>query len=137
KAAIDDGAEVALVEIVRRHRVEAGALELIDGERNLHPINLGAVEEAAGVIIEPENGRALVGGVVAADAFEETGAVVNGVGQHVNLRVREVNEPSVHPDLFDFFERHAGPPGSVDCCSGRAPSSRSRGWPEYRGPLKG
>src|SRR5438105_9599176 len=30
-----------------------------------------------------------------------------------------------------------GPPGSVDCCSGRAPSSRSRGWPEYRGPLKG
>src|SRR5437660_9826455 len=29
-----------------------------------------------------------------------------------------------------------GPPGSVDCCSGRAPSSRSRGWPEYRGPLE-
>ena len=67
---------------------------------------MAAVVQAADVIVEPEDGRALVARVVAADAFEEAGAVVEGVREDVNLRVGEVDEAPVHPDFFDFFERH-------------------------------
>src|SRR5207247_881141 len=108
EAAIDERAEVALVEVIGGDGVDAGLLEFLGREGDLHPINLATIVLAADVIVEAEDGGTLVARVVAADALEEAGTVVDGVGQHVDLRVCEVDEPSVHPDLLDFFERHWG-----------------------------
>ena len=33
---------------------------------------------------------------------------MDGVGQHVDFRVGEIDELPIHPDLFDFLERHWG-----------------------------
>src|SRR6266851_522003 len=71
-----------------------------------HAVDSATVVEAAGVGIEPEEGRPLILRVVAADTLKETRAVMEGVGQDVDFGVAEIDEPPVHPDLLDFFERH-------------------------------
>ena len=50
------------------------------------------------MLLEPEDGRA-VGGVVGAHALEGAAAVVQGVGQHMDLGVAPVDQLAVHPDL--------------------------------------
>ena len=86
--------------------LDAGAFKRVHGDRNLHAIDAAAVEETPAVRVEPEDRRPLVLGVVTANPLEESGTVVDGVGHDVDLRVCEIHQPSVHPDLFDFFERH-------------------------------
>ncbi|MNC93641.1 hypothetical protein D3C83_103140 [compost metagenome] len=63
------------------------------------------------MLLQPEDGRTALG-VVAADAFEKTRAVMHGVGEHMDLRVGKIDEPAVHPHFFDFFEWHWNPPGT-------------------------
>ena len=57
---------------------------------------------------EAEDRRTLVLGVVAADSLKKARTVMDGVGQHVDFRVGEIDELPIHPDLFDFLERHWG-----------------------------
>ena len=51
------------------------------------------------VLGQPEDGRALRG-LVAANAFEHAGAVVQAVGADVDRGVSPVDELAVHPDLL-------------------------------------
>ena len=53
---------------------------------------------------EAEDGRAGLG-LVAADAFEDPGAVVEAVRADVDLGVGPVDELAVHPDLFGLLHR--------------------------------
>ena len=71
KTAVDDGTQIAIVEVIRSDNVHADFLELVGRVRNLHPINAATVVEPANVIVETEDGRPLVARVVAADAFEK------------------------------------------------------------------
>jgi hypothetical protein len=60
----------------------------------------GGVVEALQVFLPPEDSRT-VGRLVTADALEDAGAVVEPVGQDVDVRVVEVDELAVHPDRVD------------------------------------
>jgi len=91
------------------NEIDAGLADLLHRERQVHPINLGAVEEAACVLRQAEDGRTAFR-VVAADAFEETRSVVDRVRENVNLRVGEIHQLPVHPDFFHFLEWHRNLP---------------------------
>ncbi|OIQ70299.1 hypothetical protein GALL_480910 [mine drainage metagenome] len=99
-------ADVAGVEAVRAHHVELSLHRLLQREGNLHAQDLRAVEQAFGVLAQAEDGRALVG-LVGAHALESAAAVVQGVGQHVNLGVAPFDELAVHPD-FAVAVGHGG-----------------------------
>ncbi len=96
--------DVAGVETVGLDHVDLGLHSLLDGERNLHAQNLGAVEQALGVIAQAEDGRALVG-LVSPHALEGAAAVVQGVGQNVDFGITPLHQLAVHPD-FSVAIRH-------------------------------
>jgi hypothetical protein len=68
------------------------------GERDLHAQDLGAVEKPLGVFFQAEDGGA-VDRVVGAYTLEGTAAVMQRVGQHMDLGVTPVDHLAVHPDL--------------------------------------
>ena len=92
-------ADVALRQPVAADQLVRGGANLVDRERQLHVEELGRVVEPLQVLPEPEDGRA-VRGLVAADALEDTRAVVEPVHADVDLRVGPVDELAVHPDRF-------------------------------------
>ena len=51
------------------------------------------------MFLQAENRRAAVRRLVGADAFEDAHAVVQRVGQHVDLGVAPIDELAIHPDL--------------------------------------
>ena len=61
--------------------------------------------QALHVFAETENGGALLG-FVAADAFEDGGAVADHVGEDVQFRVVPVDPFSVVPNFFRLLNRH-------------------------------
>jgi hypothetical protein len=56
------------------------------------------------MLVPPEDGGAFLR-VVTADALEDTRAVVEAVGENVNLGVVPVDELTVHPDGVDVAGR--------------------------------
>src|SRR5262249_25023465 len=109
----DERADVALGEPVRGHGVDARALDLLGRERQLHAVDLRRVREALDVLAEPEDRGPLLG-VVAADAFEHAGSVVEDVRQHVYLGVVPGHELAVHPDLLALGQCHGASPPRMD-----------------------
>ncbi len=91
-------AQVAALQLVLAHHLLLRLVELLGRERDLHAQDLGAVEQALGVLGQAEDRRA-VGGLVGAHALESAAAVVQRVAQHVDLGVAPVHELAVHPDL--------------------------------------
>ena len=73
--------------------------EIVEREGNFHAIDVRGVQQALHVFAQAEN-RGALRGVVAADAFEDAGAVADDVREHVNLRVVPGDEFPVVPDLF-------------------------------------
>ena len=67
-----------------------------DGE----PEDLGGIEQALDVVVQAENGGAAVGALIGADAFKNSGSVMQGVGQHADLRILCGKELAVKPDFF-------------------------------------
>src|SRR5579864_2768265 len=55
--------------------------------------------------VQPEDGGSVSGGV-AAHAFEDTGAVVESVRQHVHVCIVPVDELPVEPDFFGLCKTH-------------------------------
>ena len=91
-------AQVAALELVltddrflRRHH-------FVLAEGNLHAQDLGAVEQALGMLFQPEDCRA-TGGIVGAHAFEGAATVVQGMREHMDLGIAPVHQLAVHPDL--------------------------------------
>ena len=64
---------------------------------HFHAEDVGAVEQAVGMFLEPEDRRAL-DGVVGTDAFEERQAIVQRMRQHVSRGVAPGNQFAVVPD---------------------------------------
>ncbi len=106
-APVHEGPDVTGREAVRAHDLERRVAQRVDRVRDRHPVDLGRPEQAVEMVVEPED-RGAARRVVAALAFEDAGAVVQRMREHVNLRVREVHQLPVHPDLLDGFEAHRG-----------------------------
>ena len=60
---------------------------------------MGAAEQTLDVLGEAENRRALRR-FVGANSFEDSGAVMQGVGQHVYLCLIPIDQFAVHPNLW-------------------------------------
>jgi hypothetical protein len=91
-------ADVAALQLVFAHHRLLRFVHFFLGERQLHAQDLGAVEQALGVLFEAEDGRA-AHRVVGAHALKSAAAVVQRVGQHMDLGVAPVDHLAVHPDL--------------------------------------
>ena len=102
-ADVDERADVTLREPVRAHRVDASLGDVGRRERRLDPEDVRRLPKSIDVLVQSENRRAAVRTAVAANAFEDTDAVVQGVGENVDLRVVPRDEPPVHPDLFSLL----------------------------------
>ena len=103
-----DRPHVAGRQAVRRDELVGRLAEIRRRVRQVHVQHLGGVLETLQVILEAEDRRALLG-LVAADALEDTGSVVEPVGADVNLRVGPVDEVAVHPDLVGLLHRASLP----------------------------
>ena len=97
-AVVGDRAEVAGVESGVGDDVLAG---LHDGRhvvRHRHAEDLRRVVEALNVLGQPEDGRTLLG-FVGTDAFEDASAVMERVGEDMDLGVLPRHHLAVHPDV--------------------------------------
>ena len=103
-----DRSDVAGRQAVRTDELVRRCSKLLDRVREVHEEHLGGVLETLEVILQPEDGRALLG-LVAADPLEDAGPVVEPVTADVDPRVRPVDELSVHPDLVGLLHRVSAP----------------------------
>jgi len=101
-AQVDQRADIAGVDVVDPDGLLGGLDDLLHGERRLDHQHLGRLQEAADVVGQPEDGRS-GGGGVGPDALEDSGAVVERVGEDVDLGVVPVDELAVHPNLVHFL----------------------------------
>jgi hypothetical protein len=97
----DHGADVALLELVHGDELDRRAHELLDRVRARHAHHLCAAHQTLHVLGQAKDGGT-VGGLVAADALEDAGTVVQGVREHMDLRRVPIDERPVHPDLVDL-----------------------------------
>jgi len=68
---------------------------------------MGRAEQAAGVLLQAEDRRPLIG-LVGAHALEHAHAVMQGMRQDMGLRLAPGHEFSVHPDhAVTIGHRHA------------------------------
>src|SRR5437764_183646 len=84
---------------VSRGRLESGGARLLDRVRQLHVQEPRRGLQPLQVVGEPEHGGP-VGRLVAANALEDPGAVVETVRADVDLGVAPVDELARHPDLL-------------------------------------
>src|SRR5262249_15208590 len=104
-AAENDWLHVACVELVAADDFGRDAAELLDGVGKLHAVNARGIDQALHVLAEAEN-RGTPLGVVAADAFEDRGAVADNVGKDVKGSVVPLDPISVVPNLFCRCDWH-------------------------------
>ena len=99
-------AQIAALQLVFAHHIFLRLHHLFFGKGDVHAQNLGAVEEALGVFLQAEDGGA-AGRVVGAYTLKSAAAVVQGVGQHMDLGVAPLDHAAVHPD-FAVAVGHGG-----------------------------
>src|SRR5207249_4750540 len=90
---------------VETDKFAGGAGELVDGVGKLHAVYFRGVDKALHVLTEAEDRGALLG-FVAADAFEDRGAVAYDVRKDVQFSVVPVDPLSVVPDFLGGLNRH-------------------------------
>jgi len=93
----DDGSDVARVELVAFDNIALGLLEGGGIKGHPHLKNLRGVEQPLCVFFEPEDGGARRG-LIGPHPFKNAHAVVQGMGEHVNLCVAPRHELSIHPN---------------------------------------
>ena len=91
-------AQVAGLQLVLANDGHLRVVDLVLGERDLHAQDLGAVEQALGVLLQAKD-RRTVHGVVSAHALKGAAAIVQGVSQYVDLGVAPFHHLAVHPDF--------------------------------------
>ena len=92
-------AQVAALQAVLAHHGAAGFIHFGLAVGDVHPVDLGGVEQAAGVLLQTENAGAF-GGIVGTHPLEHRGAVVQGVAHHVHLGILPGHQFAVEPDVL-------------------------------------
>src|SRR4029078_7519359 len=138
-AAEDERADVAGLEAVAHDHLMRRRADLLLGERDLHVVERRAAEQPVDVIGVAED-RGAARRLIRAHALEDTGAVVERVGEYVDLGILVGHKLAVHPDqvrsthLISFNTASvvsavvAVPPRS----GGRMPASRARSTADSR-----
>jgi len=104
-AAQDDGLDVAGFQFVDGHQLGGDVHKFIQAERQLHAIDFRGVDQTLHVFTQAENGGALLG-FVAADAFENRGAIADDVRENVEGGVVPVDVLAVVPDFLGLGDGH-------------------------------
>ena len=94
--------QIAGLEAIFAHCHTTGFAELGLVVGHIHPVDLGGIHQALNVLLQTEDAGTL-GGIVGADPFKHRGAVMQGVGHDVNLRLVPLNQFTVKPDIFGGF----------------------------------
>ncbi|MNG06667.1 hypothetical protein D3C84_899230 [compost metagenome] len=92
-------AQIAALQAVLAHHGAAGIIHLGLAVGHVHPVDLGGVEQAAGVLLQAEDAGP-PGGVVGAHPLEHRGAVVQGVAHDVDLGILPGHQAAVEPDVL-------------------------------------
>ena len=92
--------EIALVQLVGRHRVRHGLNEIVDRVLERHAVDLAGVEQSPHVLAGAED-RAAGRRFVAAHPLEGGGAELHRVREHVHGGVLPRDELAVAPDPID------------------------------------
>ena len=98
--------QIAALQLVFTHHVFLRLHHLFFRKGYVHAQNLGAVEEPLGVFLQAKDGGA-AGRVVSAYALKSATAIVQGVGQHMDLGVAPLDHAAVHPN-FAVAVGHGG-----------------------------
>jgi len=100
-------ADVTLLQLVDLDHLNNSLRDLLRRKGDVDSQDFGGVEQPLDVLRQAENGGLAVVGAVTADALEHPVAVVQGVGEDVDVGLVPRDQCAVHPDLFRFF--HVGP----------------------------
>jgi hypothetical protein len=72
-------------------------------ERELNEYGMGRIEKALHVLRQAKNRRASVFALITADALEDPQAVMERVGEDMDVSVVPVHKIAVKPDLFSLL----------------------------------
>jgi hypothetical protein len=106
---VRDRAHVTAVKAGRCHRLFGGGHQLVLAVGHRHHEDVRRTLETGDVIGQAENARP-VRGRIGPNTLEHAGAVVEGVGEHVDLCLVPRNQRAVHPDEGRGGEWHGGAP---------------------------
>ena len=106
-AAQDHGLDVTGIQFVEANQFGRDIAKIVERVRQVHAIDSSGVDQALHVLAKAENGGALLG-FVAADAFEDGGAVAHDVRENVQGGVVPVDPLSVVPDFIGLLDGHDG-----------------------------
>ncbi len=101
------GPDVGLLLPVEPQDFAAGRLDVVLFEGNLDHHDVAGIEQALNMLLQAKNGRAPIVTLVSPNAFKDSQAVVQGVGQDVDLGLLPGNEFAVEPDEFGLFHHQS------------------------------
>ena len=111
-AAPGHGAHILVAAAVQLHNLGLGGIELLDrvGDGEIH--DLGGFVQAQGMFARFENGAA-----IGALAFKNGGAIMQAVGEHMDLGIFPFDDFAVQPDgavaLVKWNDGHRNSPNSI------------------------
>jgi hypothetical protein len=107
RAGVEEGdrPQVGRLQLVDAHHLEAGVGQFGQCVGNREVVQLRRLVEALQMRVEPEDGRA-IGGGVGLHSFEDARAVLQTVSKYVHLRLVPGDELSVEPDFLSRRESH-------------------------------
>ncbi len=105
ESSVDQGANVAGIELVGLDRLQDRLPDLLLGVRDLHAIDLGRVEQTVDVSVKAEHrGASLCR--IGPYALKHAGAVVQDVRRDVDLRLIPRGQLTIEPDRRALLHRH-------------------------------
>src|SRR5581483_3015454 len=122
-AAQRDRPDVARSHFVRLNHVHHAGAKLFKRKGDLHPVNLGGIEQTLHVLRQPEDSRPMRL-AVAADTLEYARAVVDHMAHYVKRGLLPGDQIAVMPDFCSGLDGHGGLKGSFVCSKRIANRSR-------------
>ena len=107
------GPEVGRFLAVAPQDVAADRLDLGLRKGDFHLHDVAGIEQAPDMLLQAEDGGAAVLTMVGPDALEDSQAVMQGMGQDVNLGLIPGNEFAVQPDELRLLHHLSYPPESI------------------------
>jgi len=101
-----DGPDIAFLHLVEPYQLPCDVAHLIDTVIELELVGLAAVLQPFVMIANPED-RWPFRRAVAAHALKDGTTIVQGMGEHMDLRIIPSYELSIHPDFLQCFHGDA------------------------------
>ena len=99
-----DGSDVAFLQLIFPDDTECRVKKVLVGKRHLNTENDGRLKQPVDMFLQAENGRSVIFGIVATNAFEDPEPVMQGMGEDMDIGFVPGDHFSIHPDFFRFFQ---------------------------------